>query len=75
MPRCFRIKAMQEHSSYHNNWVYDDNNRLESFGATPFNYDTHGNVTQKTVAGVNSNFVTRLTIDCKEWKMVVVAQL
>ena len=44
-------------STEHNNWVYDDNNRLESFGVTTFNYDAYGNLTLKTVAGVNSNFV------------------
>ena len=44
-------------SAEHNTWVYDDNNRLQSYGTTSFAYDTQGNMVQKTVDGTATNFI------------------
>jgi RHS repeat-associated protein len=43
-------------SSEHTNWNYDDNNRLQSNGTASFDYDTHGNMVQRSAAGTITNF-------------------
>jgi large repetitive protein len=44
-------------STAHTNWVYDDNNRLQSFGLASFSYDNMGNLINKNVAGEDNTFM------------------